>query len=75
VARLARIDFITQFLSNPVMDAFIFGLAILVGVSQLNKLFCVSKGEGNTIQNVESGFNTNAGSHGGRHTTPWPLIA
>lgn len=49
VAGLARIGFITQFLSKPVMDGFVAGLAFFVGVGQLNKLFGVSKGEGNVL--------------------------
>ena len=52
VAGLARLGFITQFLSKPVMDGFVFGLAFFVGVGQLNKLFGVSKGEGNTIEKL-----------------------
>ena len=38
-AGLARLGFITQFLSKPVMDGFVMGLAIFVAVGQLNKLF------------------------------------
>ncbi len=49
VAWLARLGFITQFLSKPVMDGFVFGLAFFVAVGQLNKLFGVGKGEGNVI--------------------------
>lgn len=50
VAGVARLGFITQFLSKPVMDGFVMGLAIFVAVGQLNKLFGVEKGDGNTIQ-------------------------
>jgi sulfate permease, SulP family len=50
VAGLARLGFITQFLSKPVMDGFIMGLAIFVAVGQLNKLFGVPKPEGNTVE-------------------------
>ncbi len=49
VAGLARLGFITQFLSKPVMDGFVMGLAIFVAVSQLYKLFGVPKPEGNTV--------------------------
>jgi sulfate permease, SulP family len=49
VAGLARLGFITQFLSKPVMDGFVMGLAIYVAVGQLNKLFGVPKPEGNTV--------------------------
>ena len=41
-AGLARLGFITQFLSKPVMDGFVTGLAIFVAVGQLNKLFGVA---------------------------------
>ncbi len=42
----------TQFLSKPVMDGFVVGLAIFVAVGQLNKLFGVEKGEGNIFQKL-----------------------
>jgi sulfate permease, SulP family len=51
-AGIARLGFITQFLSKPVMDGFVAGLAIFVAVGQLNKLFGVSKPEGNTVQKL-----------------------
>lgn len=49
VAGLLRLGFITVFLSRPVMVGFVFGLAIFVTVSQLPKLFGLTKGAGNTI--------------------------
>src|SRR5512143_1856886 len=49
-AGLARLGFITQFLSKPVMDGFVTGLAIFVAVGQLNKLFGVVKPAGNTMR-------------------------
>jgi hypothetical protein len=52
VAALARLGFITQFLSKPVMDGFVAGLAIFVAVGQLNKLFGVAKPEGNTVEKL-----------------------
>jgi sulfate permease, SulP family len=52
VAGIARLGFITQFLSKPVMDGFIVGLAVFVTVGQLNKLFGVEKPEGNTIERL-----------------------
>lgn len=52
IAGVARLGFITQFLSKPVMDGFVTGLAVFVAVGQLNKLFGVEKGEGNTIQKL-----------------------
>jgi SulP family sulfate permease len=52
VAGVARLGFITQFLSKPVMDGFVTGLAVFVTVGQLNKLFGVPKGDGNTVQKL-----------------------
>jgi len=51
-AGLARLGFITQFLSKPVMDGFVLGLAVFVSVGQLNKLFGVPKPEGNTVEKL-----------------------
>jgi sulfate permease, SulP family len=45
-----RLGFITQFLSRPVMEGFVFGLAIFVAVGQLPKLFGLAKGPGDTIR-------------------------
>lgn len=50
VAGLARLGWVTQFLSKPVMDGFVLGLGIFVAVGQLNKLFGVEKGEGNVFE-------------------------
>ena len=50
VAGLARLGWITQFLSKPVLDGFVTGLAVFVMVGQLNKLFGVEKPDGNTVQ-------------------------
>ena len=52
VAGIARLGFITQFLSKPVMDGFVVGLAAFVAVGQLNKLLGVEKPEGNTIEKL-----------------------
>ncbi len=52
VAGVARLGFITQFLSKPVMDGFIVGLAVFVAVGQLNKLLGVPKVEGNTVEKL-----------------------
>jgi len=52
VAGLARLGWVTQFLSKPVMDGFIVGLAAFVAVGQLNKVFGVEKGEGNVFQKL-----------------------
>jgi len=52
VAGLAKLGFITQFLSKPVMDGFVTGLAVYVAVGQLYKLFGVAKPSGNTVQKL-----------------------
>lgn len=52
VAGVAKLGFITQFLSKPVMDGFVMGLAIFVAVGQLNKLFGLPKPEGNTVEKL-----------------------
>ena len=52
IAGVAKLGFITQFLSKPVMDGFVVGLALFVMVGQLNKLFGVPKPEGNTIEKL-----------------------
>jgi high affinity sulfate transporter 1 len=52
IAGLLRLGFITQFLSKPVMDGFVTGLAVFIAIGQLNKLFGVSKGEGNSFQKL-----------------------
>jgi len=51
-AGLAKLGFITQFLSKPVMDGFVMGIAVFVAVGQLNKLFGVPKPEGNTLEKL-----------------------
>jgi sulfate permease, SulP family len=52
VAGVARLGFITQFLSKPVMTGFVVGLALFVAVGQLNKLLGVPKPEGNTVERL-----------------------
>jgi high affinity sulfate transporter 1 len=52
LAGIARMGFITQFLSKPVMDGFVVGLAVFVTVGQLNKLFGVEKSDGNTVEKL-----------------------
>lgn len=46
IAGFLRLGFVAQFLSRPVMEGFVFGLAIFVTVSQLPKLFGITKGSG-----------------------------
>jgi high affinity sulfate transporter 1 len=50
LAGLLRLGFIAQFLSRPVMEGFVFGLAIFVTVKQLPKLFGIEAGTGDTIR-------------------------
>ena len=52
LAGLFKLGFITNFLSRPLMDGFIFGLAIYIAAKQLYKLFGISKGSGNTFQQL-----------------------
>jgi high affinity sulfate transporter 1 len=52
LAGLLRLGFIAQFLSRPVMEGFVFGLAIFVTVKQLPKLFGIQGGEGNTLRQL-----------------------
>ena len=49
VAGLLRMGWITNFMSNAVMDGFIFGMAIQIIVGQLGKLVGVSLTGGNTF--------------------------
>src|SRR3954453_14084260 len=49
LAGLLRLGFVAQFLSRPVMEGFVFGLAIFVSVRQLPKLFGTEQGSGDTI--------------------------
>jgi sulfate permease, SulP family len=50
LAGFCRLGFVAQFLSRPVMEGFVFGIAIFVTVSQLPKLLGLEKGDGNTVQ-------------------------
>ena len=50
LAGLLRLGFIAQFLSRPVMEGFVFGLAIFVTVKQLPRLFGIEPGTGDTIR-------------------------
>ncbi|HXY84116.1 MAG TPA: SulP family inorganic anion transporter [Gaiellaceae bacterium] len=47
---LLRLGFVAQFLSRPVTEGFVFGLAIFVTVNQLPKIFGISQGPGDTIR-------------------------
>lgn len=50
LAGICRLGFIAQFLSRPVIEGFVFGLAIFVTVKQLPKLFGVKGADGNTVE-------------------------
>jgi high affinity sulfate transporter 1 len=50
LAGICRLGFIAQFLSKPVMEGFVFGLAIFVTVKQLPKLFGIEAGSGDTVR-------------------------
>jgi sulfate permease, SulP family len=52
VSGFLRLGFITQFLSRPVMEGFVFGLAIFVTVGQLPKIFGIDKGDGDTFRQL-----------------------
>jgi high affinity sulfate transporter 1 len=52
LAGFLRLGFIAQFLSTPVIDGFIFGLAIFVIVKQLPKLFGIPAGAGDTLRQL-----------------------
>jgi high affinity sulfate transporter 1 len=50
LAGVLRLGFIAQFLSRPVVQGFVFGLAIFVTVKQLPKLFGIPGGSGDTVR-------------------------
>lgn len=52
LAGILRLGFITNFISRPVMEGFIFGLAIFIVVKQLPKLFGTQAGGGNSFQQL-----------------------
>jgi sulfate permease, SulP family len=52
LAGLLRLGFIAQFLSRPVMEGFVFGLAIFVTVKQLPKLVGIEGGSGDTLRQL-----------------------
>ena len=51
-AGILKLGFITNFISRPVMEGFIFGLAIFIVVKQLPKLFGIHAGAGNTFEQL-----------------------
>jgi high affinity sulfate transporter 1 len=52
LAGLARLGFVANFISEPVLKGFIIGLALTIIVGQLPKLFGVEKGEGNFFEKL-----------------------
>lgn len=52
LAGICRLGFVAQFLSRPVVEGFVFGLAIFVTVKQLPKLFGIPGGEGDTFRQI-----------------------
>ncbi|HEX7363992.1 MAG TPA: SulP family inorganic anion transporter [Dehalococcoidia bacterium] len=50
LAGALRLGFIANFISRPVMDGFIFGLAIFIIVKQVPKLLGIHAGPGNTLE-------------------------
>ena len=54
VAGLLRLGFLAQFISEPVLKGFIVGMALVIIVGQLPKLFGVEGGEGNVFEQTWS---------------------
>jgi SulP family sulfate permease len=52
LAGLARLGFVANFISEPVLKGFIIGLALTIIVGQVPKLFGISKGEGDFFQQL-----------------------
>src|SRR4029450_1190542 len=52
IAGLARLGFVATFISEPVLKGFIVGLALMIVIGQLPKLFGVPRGEGNFFQQL-----------------------
>ena len=57
ISGILKLGFITNFISRPVMEGFIFGLAIFIVVKQLPKLFGIAHGTGNTLEQLLYLFN------------------
>ena len=52
IAGLARLGFVANFISEPVLKGFIIGLALTIVVGQLPKLFGVPKGSGDFFEQL-----------------------
>jgi sulfate permease, SulP family len=51
-AGVVRLGFIANFLSRPVVEGFVFGLAIFVTIKQLPKLFGIEGGSGDSVKQL-----------------------
>ncbi|MDD1639862.1 MAG: SulP family inorganic anion transporter [Methanomicrobiales archaeon] len=67
IAGLARFGFISDFLSRPVVTGFVFGIALMVIIGQVPKIFGVPGGEGTFFQQLAQ-LIANLGL-----TNPWTL--
>ena len=54
VLGVVRMGWVANFMSRPVLDGFIIGLAITIAVGQLDKMFGIEKEGDNTIQELGS---------------------
>jgi sulfate permease, SulP family len=52
VAGLARLGFVSNFISEPVLKGFIIGMALTIIVGQLPKLFGIERGEGDFFEQL-----------------------
>ena len=68
LAGIARLGFISDFLSKSVVTGFVFGLAITIAIGQLPKLFGVPATSGDSFQQL-AGFIAELDQ-----TNPWTLI-
>lgn len=54
VLGVVRMGWVANFLAQPVLDGFIVGLAIVIAVGQLDKMFGIEKSGDNTLQELGS---------------------
>ncbi|HEV8191991.1 MAG TPA: SulP family inorganic anion transporter, partial [Ktedonobacterales bacterium] len=52
LAGIARLGFVAQFLAEPVLTGFIFGLSMTIAIRQAPKLFGIEGGDGNFFQRL-----------------------
>lgn len=77
VAGIARLGWVTQFLSKPVTDVFVTSLAIFVAVGQLNNCSGSKKGQGIHFKNCSRSSNNCPGPVASgaaleQENTAWP---